>query len=198
MEIADRYLDSLSRHRLEYLPWPSYDYRPEASFAIAHTGSDLLLKYFIKEKQVKVAHREINSPVHKDSCAEMFIGLEGEDRYYNYEFNCLGVCSAGFGDGRHGRDPLPEEIISKIKISAMVESVVETDIPLVHWQLTLIFPPEAFCFHQLTTWSNLACKGNFYKCGDDLNDPHFITWNPVEAAQPDFHRPEYFGSISFE
>ncbi|MCK7536290.1 MAG: carbohydrate-binding family 9-like protein [Marinilabiliales bacterium] len=48
----------------------------------------------------------------------------------------------------------------------------------------------------ITRWSSLAGKSfraNFYKCGDKLSNPHFVTWNPVGTEKPDYHRPEYFG-----
>ncbi|MBT5542155.1 MAG: hypothetical protein HOK34_04920, partial [Gammaproteobacteria bacterium] len=28
--------------------------------------------------------------------------------------------------------------------------------------------------------------------------PHYLTWNPVETSNPDFHRPEFFGKLIFE
>jgi len=195
---ASNLADAQPRHYIDEIPWLSFPYKPEASFTIAHTGSLLLLKYFIKERFVRAVHREINSPVHKDSCVEIFIGLEGEEEYYNYEFNCLGICSAGFGSGRHGRKKVPENIIRKIKADSLLSSVSDGGIPLICWELTLILPIEIFCFHRITSWQGQVCRGNFYKCGDDLPEPHFITWNHVAAEKPDFHRPESFGRIVFE
>ena len=40
-------------------------------------------------------------------------------------------------------------------------------------------------------------RGNFYNCDESIH-PHFGTWNPVVAAQPDFHRPECFGDMQVE
>ena len=40
-------------------------------------------------------------------------------------------------------------------------------------------------------------RGNFYKCDETIH-PHFGTWNPVVAPQPDFHRPECFGTMQVE
>jgi hypothetical protein len=37
--------------------------------------------------------------------------------------------------------------------------------------------------------------GNFYKCGDETEYPHFGCWNLIASPVPDFHRPEYFGEI---
>ena len=41
-------------------------------------------------------------------------------------------------------------------------------------------------------------KANFYKCGDELQTPHFLSWNPIQIEQPDFHRPDFFGTLEFE
>ncbi len=41
-------------------------------------------------------------------------------------------------------------------------------------------------------------KANFYKCGDELQTPHFLSWNPIEIEKPDFHRPDFFGTLRFE
>ena len=35
------------------------------------------------------------------------------------------------------------------------------------------------------------------KCGDDLTVPHFLSWNPIKTEKPDFHRPEFFGTVKF-
>ncbi|MBQ8016189.1 MAG: hypothetical protein IJ264_08415 [Clostridia bacterium] len=39
-------------------------------------------------------------------------------------------------------------------------------------------------------------KGNFYKCGDGTDFPHYGAHFPVKTENPDFHRPEYFGNIT--
>ena len=39
---------------------------------------------------------------------------------------------------------------------------------------------------------------NFYKCGDETANKHYLSWSPIDLRSPDFHRPEYFGVITFE
>lgn len=39
--------------------------------------------------------------------------------------------------------------------------------------------------------------GNFYKCGDETEFPHYGAWSPVRTLSPDFHRPEFFGTLVF-
>lgn len=38
-------------------------------------------------------------------------------------------------------------------------------------------------------------KANFYKCGDGLTVPHYLSWSPIVTEKPDFHRPEFFNQI---
>ena len=39
---------------------------------------------------------------------------------------------------------------------------------------------------------------NFYKCGDKLQTPHFLSWNPIDLEKPNFHCPEFFGMLRFK
>ena len=66
------------------------------------------------------------------------------------------------------------------------------------WELTIAIPVEAFAGKDIQTLAGRVFKANFYKCGDKLTRPHYLTWNPVGTENPDYHRPEYFGTIEFE
>lgn len=39
--------------------------------------------------------------------------------------------------------------------------------------------------------------GNFCKCADETAYPHYLTWNPIDLPQPNYHCPEFFGEIRF-
>ncbi len=198
LDEASTLMDGLPRNGINEIPWPSLPPRPEAMFAAVHSGLCFFLKYYVTESQVGVMHREINAHVHKDSCVEIFIGSKGENGYYNYEFNCLGVCAAGYGTGRHGRTELPVDVIRKIRAKSALCADGRPGMSPIFWELTLVFPVEVFCFHRLDSWKGLLCRGNFYKCGDELPRVHYLSWNNVISDYPDFHRPEFFGEISFE
>ena len=43
-----------------------------------------------------------------------------------------------------------------------------------------------------TTW-----RCNFYRCGGKT-DQQFAVWNVVTNPYPDYHRPEFFGTLKFE
>ena len=63
------------------------------------------------------------------------------------------------------------------------------------WEVALVIPAQLFAVQPLRLEAGTVLRANFYKCGDELSVPHFLSWNPIEVSQPDFHRPEYFGEL---
>ena len=42
----------------------------------------------------------------------------------------------------------------------------------------------------------MRAKANFYKCGDKLPVPHFLSWKPINVPAPDFHLPCFLETLS--
>ena len=190
---CSKFLDSLKREKISEICWPVYGYKPEVAFAIAHNGEAIFLKYYVAEKETRTAFTEINDPVYRDSCVEFFVSLDNGLHYYNLEFNSKGVCLAQYGSGRQDRNLLPESVISEIEKSTRRTSTGDG----FYWELCLKIPQSVFCYDEPKNLTGKSVLGNFYKCGDDLEDPHFVVWNPISSEEPDFHLPEYFGRLSF-
>lgn len=195
LDAISKYLDGIQSHEIACQPWKEYKTHNKAAFAIAYSNKNLFLKYYIEERFLKTIIRDINGDVHKDNCVEFFVAFENE--YYNLEFNCLGSVKIGYGANRHGRTMLTSEIIKKIKIQNTLKSTLNTSNDCFHWETLLVIPKEVFCFSSIESFEGLSCKANFYKCGDDLPDPHYLTWNMVQTTKPDFHQPEFFGELFF-
>ena len=51
--------------------------------------------------------------------------------------------------------------------------------------------------HGATLLDGRTMRANFYKCGDLLPRPHFLSWNAISLPRPDFHCPEFFGTLRF-
>ena len=66
------------------------------------------------------------------------------------------------------------------------------------WSVIEIIPVEALFRSSVDNFSGKEMRANFYKCGDELPTPHFLSWNPIEWPEPSFHRPEQFGKLIFE
>ena len=193
-------LEKERSHKIHIQPWPEYpEYYdlPKVSFKIAHGGDCICIKYDVEEHEVLARDRNTNDPVYKDSCVEFFIAFGDDGTYYNLEFNRLGTCLGGFGIPGETRASLPAELLQTIKCERSFLQKNGDPEPTVNWTLMLMIPVEVFCFHQLNTLKGRDCRVNFYKCGDDLTQPHFLTWKNIVAPKPNFHLPEFFGNATF-
>ncbi len=41
-------------------------------------------------------------------------------------------------------------------------------------------------------------KANFYKTSSRSTNPHYLTWSKVHNPKPQFHLPQYFGTLIFK
>ena len=187
-------------HKINIQPWPEYpEYHdlPKVSFKIAHGSDCICIKYDVEEHEVLARYRNTNDPVYKDSCVEFFIAFGNERSYYNLEFSRLGTCLGGFGIPGETRASLPADLLETIKYERSILQKKGDPNSAINWTLMLVIPIEVFCFHQLNTLKGRDCRVNFYKCGDDLTQPHFLTWKNIVAPKPNFHLPQFFGDAAF-
>lgn len=190
-------LSSLEKHAIDIVPWNEFKYKPEVYFSIAYAHDAVFLKFEVQEKVVQALYRRINEPVYKDTCVEFFIALADDAEYYNFEFNCLGTALAAYGKNRDERKFLTVDIIKKIRKQSSFKSSIGKENALVAWELVLVIPVDAFCYHQIDSLKGKSGRVNLYKCGDDLPEPHYLAWNNIQTPKPDFHQSEFFGEIYF-
>lgn len=180
--------------------WPeTYGYKPDVTLFCGHTGRELVLKYRVREDYIAAKHTRINSEVYRDSCVEFFIS-PGGSRYYNFEFNCIGTVYAAFGGpDQENRVLLEEKKVSQIKtFSTLGNGYMDTRRTTQPWELTAAIPFALFGEIDFSTLKGRTFRGNFFKCGDDLPVPHYLSWNPVNRkGTPNFHLPEFFGELQF-
>ena len=184
------------RERLGCLNWPeAFPYRPEVTFDIWHTGDELHLHFRVQEAAVRAVCAADREHSWEDSCVEFFFEPRENGPYFNLECTCTGQILLCCGMGRHGRESLPETAYSAIsrRCSLGREPFGLREEPTA-WELALDIPAATF---GLETFAGLRARGNFYKCGDRLPVPHYLSWAPIPTPKPDFHRPEYFDIIEF-
>jgi Carbohydrate-binding family 9 len=182
---------------IDIVNWENFNYKPDVKLFCAYTEMNILLKYIVTEKNVLAFHTDINAPVFEDSCVEFFIST-GNGFYYNFEFNCIGNKNVGYGKQREGRTMLSKTDISAIRtLSSLGNEGFDLREISDPWELTIAIPFNIFSENEFRNPQGKTFNVNFYKCGDKLPDPHFLSWNPIEVSNPDFHRPEFFGEITF-
>ncbi len=170
----------------------------KVSFSIGHDGKNIFLSYQVEEPQVRAVNTAFNSPVWEDSCVEFFFAPEGEN-YYNFEMNAIGTVLCGYGKDRHKREHLPDSVLSKVHTeTSLGRDPIEATREITSWNLRARIPIEVLVFSQIEGLSGLKTRGNFYKCGDKLDHPHYLSWKPVQTSDPNFHLSEHFGPLSFQ
>ena len=183
-------------HAISCVNWDDFDYAPQVNFRIAHTGQHIWLKYTVNESHIRAMVTETNGPVYQDSCVEFFISF-GEG-YYNFEFNCIGVPYLATGPNRFRRRLVEPNLVEQIAVhSTLGNQPFDKRSGAFEWELMISIPISCFVGSNLTTFDDLAATANLYKCGDETEVPHFLSWNPIDTPNPDFHRSEFFGKVQF-
>ncbi|MFD2599686.1 carbohydrate-binding family 9-like protein [Sphingobacterium corticis] len=187
--------DRVAPQSLAHANWSEeYPYRPSVSFRMLHGTSHFFLQFDVEEEFLRAQATKHNEAVWKDSCVECFLSFDNRETYYNIEFNILGTGLIGYGSAdRKARKRLDIGQVERIATFSQITNVGNNK----RWQMILIIPKDIFGSNE-----NLLSRGkvfaNFYKCGDELPQPHFISWKPIDSPSPNFHQPEFFGEIHFE
>lgn len=175
-------------------------YTPEAAAQLVYVkGERFILRMTCAEKEPLCRYRQYNEPVYTDSCLEFFADFTGSGAYVNMEMNARGTLLSCIGAGRGNRTPIKDICHGDI---FPVSSRIDLDRWTVTATVSLPMLAELYGEDVATLAARLTqgytfC-GNFYKCGDETAVPHYGMWNPVETANADFHRPEYFGELVIE
>jgi len=180
---------SVPQLKMDQILWkPDCGIRAFGQFC--HDPENLFVHLRAMEKQIRAEYTAPLSPVHLDSCLEFFFMPEKEDRYFNFEINPNGCLWIGFG---HGREDSTVLFRKDMAVLFDIRPAVTLDGWEVYYRIPLSF--------LRLFWPGFAFAGNLranvYKCGDLTEDEHYLSWNPVSSAEPDFHRPQDFGLMVF-
>lgn len=183
---------------LDEVNWKEeYPYCPNVRFRIAYAKDAFLLNFRVTEESVRANSSADNGPVWTDSCVEFFSTPNNDGIYYNIECNCAGTILIGAGKDRDDRERAPKEILDQVqRWSSLGREPFDERIGECSWEVALIIPFTAFFKHNIENIDGQKIKANFYKCGDELKTPHFVSWNPIELESPNFHCPKFFGTLN--
>lgn len=175
-----------------------FPYTPKASFVIAHNGAELFIHFHVEESCTVARVNVDHGRVYEDSCVEFFFAPD-EHGYYNFEFNCIGKMLLAYRKERKDSEPAALELMQQIiRFSSLGSSTFSERKEDTSWDLTVVIPISLLFKHSYTSWKGVRGTANFYKCGDKLSQPHYLSWNPIENEKPNFHLEHYFGSIDIK
>ena len=158
---------------------------------LCHTETELRVRLFTAEKDVRATCTEPVSPVHEDSCLEFFFRREDSPNYFNFEINPNGCLRIQYGPDRFER-------VDLVRRDGREYFGIRTGRTADGWEAAYRIP-LAFLrlFHPEHRFGD-GLLANFYKCGDKTKVRHYLCWSPIDLPKPDFHRPEFFGRLLFE
>lgn len=173
---------------IDKINWPEFCYAPKTTAKLLYNDYGIYVQLETDEKPLLARSYTQNEKVCADSCMEFFIRPnENDPRYFNFEFNPFGTMSLAVRTSRH--DPVRPD---KDKKYFNVKSYVDEK----SWVLQFCIPFE-FIDGILGTHSK-TMYGNLYKCGEDTETEHYVTYYPIKTEKPDYHRPEFFGEFVLE
>lgn len=186
--------------------WDVGQYRPKSEVRLLRHHNVLYLRLASFEPDStyrRAVCANTGGPVHLDSCLEAFISFsdEADKPYFNFEFNSLGTAHIGFGHGRHQRTVLQPSEISELRVNCMIDINPEGSFEQGWWQIHFQIPSswlELRIGEDGLLEAGKKIRANFYKCGDETPDPHYLSWAAIGTENPDFHQPPYFKALTIE
>jgi len=184
-----------STFEIKNFPWKDkYRATPKTFITLSYDDEGINVHFVSYETSLRATETEHNTSVHKDSCMEIFMqyAADTDDRYINIEMNPNGAAYSAVSSGRESSQRIEPSDIDTLNI--------KTEIFEDRWEIKLKIKAE-YIKKYIPSYkheSGTHMRGNFYKCGDDTDHPHFGCFNNIEWAYPDFHRPEFFADFVLE
>lgn len=185
-------IDQADKFVLTHKLWGTDAYATPVYAQLAYDDTGFIVRFTVEEadpRRTKTQHLE---HVHKDSCVEFFVNFtpDATNKYINFEVNANGVMNAGFRSGR--KDNVPLQIAEMDAMS--ITPCIEKD----HWTVTYKIGFD-FIKKYFPTFDMSNCdhvRGNLYKCGDETEMEHYVSYFSISLKRPNFHNPRFFRNIA--
>ena len=182
------------------------EFRPKTEAKVLYDDDYIYGIFRVEDRYVRAVAQKCQDKVYEDSCVEFFF-TPGPDigvGFFNLEMNCGGTILCRY-------QPAPIT-----NMTAITDSECEM-IKVYHSEPKIVEPEK----QEPTTWfleykvpyalmerycpvvrpkKGVVWRANFYKCGNNLSRPHYLTWAVIVNPTPEsgFHTPSSFGKLEFE
>ncbi len=183
-------------------PVPAF--KPIAHAKILYDDQNLYIIFQVKDRYVRSLVTKHQGRVYEDACVEFFFSPDAASplNYFNIETNCGGAILMGYNSAAPRKSSeVPIEDINKIELFHSLPSVVDPEIDgPVTWTIEYRVPLSVLeKFASVTKPAQgVSWRANFYKIAEKGSNIHFKTWAPIENEKPNFHLPQFFGTLKFQ
>jgi len=188
---------------LDYHMGDILKYQPAVEARLLYDSSCIYVIFKVDDQYVRCLTTEPNGPVWTDSCVEFFFAPNASypEKYFNLEINCGGTPLMFYNlIARKEYQTVDPVLLEKIRIAHSLPKTIEEEISQpTQWTLEYCLPLELLTRYSEIDYpkKGVEWKANLYKIADNTSNPHYLTWNPVQKPEPDFHLPEFFGTLRF-
>ena len=194
-EFSSMLCNATAATKVATLNWPdNFPYCPECNVRAVWCDKGLGILYNVKGLDLRALAMSDNGSVWQDSCCEFFVSDPCDGTYYNFEMNCIGTLLVSKRKSREDCVHYTAEKLKKVKrFTSLERKQVEINDMEFSWSVGMFIPFSLIGIDKYHIPTSL--KANFYKCGDLTAHTHFLSWSPIDAPKPDFHRPDFFGTL---
>lgn len=179
--------------KIDCFQWENEEkYRPQSTFQMCLVkGKGVFVKMHSDETKLRTVCTERDEHIWEDSCLEFFFSPKEGVGYLNTEMNPNSAFLTQVGKDREHR-----RFLKKLtSIAPQVCGYKDEN----GWGVSLFIPCKVFSEAFGINFEALpgTYSGNFYKCGDKTERPHYGSFSPMRKELTcGFHDPEYFATIT--
>lgn len=188
---------------IDVFPWHEAGAQQGTRVGLLYDETSLYVLFICEDAHIYSVETRPNGPVCNDSCVELFAqpNPDEDDGYFNFEANCCGTMHLGFGGAREARRLAEPAVFNQLCVTTSIPTPTRAESPSDDgWWLAAAIPFASigeFAGKQVRPAGGTLWRANFYRCGGQT-DGQYACWNPIDWAKPDYHRPEFFGTLTFE
>ena len=187
-------LFELPATKLDCVNWSEYPYKPSVTVRLGYSSSALAILFEVEEEHLRAVAMDDCGPVWEDSCCEFFMADPAGNGYFNFEMNCVGTLLAAKRKSQTDYEFLNEAQMAEIqRFSSLPHAPIDSVGEGQKYWVAEVIPFSILGLGEAPK----SIKANFYKCGDNCQDPHCLSWAPIDLPSPCFHCPEFFQEVTF-
>jgi len=178
---------------------------PKTQAKLLYDDEAIYVIFRVEDRYVRAVAERHQGLVCRDSCAEFFFapGDDVSQGYFNLEMNCGGTMLYHFQViPRKDQVHIKESDLARVVVAHTMPRTVEPEIAApTTWVIEYRLPTDTLGdYHPnpVRPAPGVTWRANFFKCADATSHPHWLTWSFVDRPRPDFHVPEYFGTLRFK
>lgn len=180
------------------------EHKPRTQAKLLYDDDFLYVIFRVEDRYIRAVARGYHSNVCLDSCVEFFFtpGADISLGYFNVEINCSGTMLFHYQIAPATNvTPLSKSECDRVSIFHSEPEFVEPEKqqPTV-WIIEYRLPVDILKKYCPVTRpaAGVLWLVNFYKCADHTSHPHWLSWSVVDYPRPNFHLPEFFGTLEFK